>query len=98
MDQPFDLTGYDARHTLASLVNDRHTADRSEADLLAKIVHFCDLHPVVGPEDEAATWPVDVPFTGPPADCPISGPGAPTVTVEAVHELTAALGISHGSG
>src|SRR3954468_15531316 len=98
MDQPFDLTGYDARHTLASLVGADRTAAKAEADKLAHVVHFCDLHPVVNPDDEAATWPVDVPFTGPPADCPISGPGAPTVTVEAVHELTAALGISHGSG
>src|SRR6185312_5953741 len=59
MDQPFDLTSYDASHTLASLVEDRRTADRSEADLLAKVVHFCDLHPVIGPDDEAATWPTD---------------------------------------
>src|SRR3954449_3145916 len=97
MDQPFDFSDYDAKHTLASVVAARSGADQLEADLLAHVIHFCDLHPVVDPDDEPATWPVDVPFTGPPADCPISGPGTPTVTVEAVHELTAALGISHGS-
>jgi len=98
MDQPFDFTSYDAKHTLASVVAARRTADESEADLLAYVVHFCDLHPVVNPDDEAATWVTVDPIFGPKDIHPISGPGTPTVTVEAVHELTAALGISHGSG
>jgi hypothetical protein len=98
MDQPFDLTSHDARRTLASLVDVDRMAARCEADKLAYVVHFCDLHPVVDPGDEPAAWPTDQSLVGPRNDCPISGPGTPTVTVEAVHELTAALGISHGSG
>jgi hypothetical protein len=98
MDQPFDLTAYDAKHTLASLVDVDRSVAQGEADKLAHLVHFCDLHPVVDPDDEPATWPTDQSLVGPRNDCPICGPGTPTVTVEAVHELTAALGISHGSG
>src|SRR4051794_8441919 len=98
MDQPFDFSSFDAKHALASVVAARRTADESEADLLAHIVHFCSLHPVVAPGDEPATWMTVDPIFGPKDIHPISGPGTPTVTVEAVHELTAALGISHGSG
>jgi len=55
IDQPLDLTDYDAKHTLASVVAARSGADRLEAELLAFIVHFCDLHPVVDEDDEPAT-------------------------------------------
>ena len=98
MDQPFDLPSYDAKHTLASLVDVDRFVAQGEADKLAYVVHFCDLHPVVHPDDEAAAWPTDPSLVGPSHDLPISGEGTPTVTVEAVHELTAALRISHGSG
>jgi hypothetical protein len=98
MDQPFDLTAFDARRTLASLVDVDRMAARCEADKLAYVVHFCDLHPVVDPGDEPATWANVDPMLGPWDACPIAGDGTPSVTVEAVHELTAALGISHGSG
>jgi hypothetical protein len=98
MDQPFDLTSFDARCTLASLVDVDRSVAQGEADKLAHLVHFCDLHPVVDPGDEPAAWPTDQSLVGPRNECPISGEGTPTVTVEAVHELTAALGLSHGSG
>ena len=99
MAAPADLPDHDANRTLASLVADRRTADRAEADLLAKVAHFCDLHQVVDPEEEpVAVWPADVTLDGHTSGPAISGPGTPKVTVQAVHELTAALGIGHGAG
>ena len=88
--------------TLASLVADRRTADRAEADLLAKVAHWCDLHPVLDPDapdaEPVAVWPADVTLDGHTSGPAISGPGTPKVTVQAVHELTAALAIGHGAG
>jgi len=50
MAAPADLPDHDARTTLASLVAADRAAARAEADKLAFVAHFCDLHQVVDPE------------------------------------------------
>ena len=85
-----------------SLVAADRAAARAEADKLAFVAHWCDLHPVLDPDapdaDPVAVWPADVTLDGRTSGPAISGPGTPKVTVQAVHELTAALGIGHGAG
>jgi hypothetical protein len=84
---------------LQAVVDRRHSADRAEADLLALVVHWVDLHPVTD-RHPAATWTADIPLTAPgeSAAAPLAGEGTPGIAEYAVEELAAALGLSYRSG
>ena len=92
-----DVRELDASAVLGAVVERRRTADQAEADLLALVVHWVDLHPVT-PEHPAATFPTQrtgglAGVLGPgffdPA--PLAGDGTPGVAEYAVDELAAAL-------
>ena len=51
-----DVRDLDASAVLDAVVERRRTADQAEADLLALVVHWVDLHAVT-PEHPAATFP-----------------------------------------
>ena len=53
-----DVRELDARDVVEAIVEQRATADRAEARLLALAVHFVDLHPVT-PGHRAARWDPD---------------------------------------
>src|SRR3954452_1350306 len=88
-------TGHDARTILAAVVRADRVVARAEADKLAAIAHFCDLHPVIDPDHVPATLATDPSLLGDTTRLPIAGEGCPTVRDTAVHELSAALGISN---
>ncbi|NUR07172.1 MAG: hypothetical protein HOQ22_13235 [Nocardioidaceae bacterium] len=89
------LLDLDATTALESVLRASNTESRAAADKLAAIVAFCDCHPVVDERDVPAAWPVEVSLDGEPVGPPLAGEGCPQVTEGAVHELSAALGISH---
>ena len=89
------LLDLDATTALESVLRASNTESRAAADKLAAIVAFCDCHPVVDDRDIAAAWPADASLDGEPVAPPLNGEGGPEVTEGAVHELSAALGISH---
>ncbi|NUS51168.1 MAG: hypothetical protein HOQ22_09055, partial [Nocardioidaceae bacterium] len=89
------LLDLDAKTALESVVSAARSESRAAADKLAAIVAFCDCHPVVDERDIAAALPADASLDGEEVAPPLSGDGSPQVTEEAVHELSAALGISH---
>lgn len=95
----FDVRDLDARQVLAAVVDRRRCADRAEADLLALVVHFLDLHPVIGDVTPAVvTVPGDSSGWAaalPPVLLPVAGQGAPEVAEHAVAELGAALGLPY---
>ncbi len=109
-----DVRALDDRSVLTFVVAQRRNADQAEADLLAGVVHWADLHPVtehlvagrfVGDAGAgAASWPLDRPLGGilPPdpddQGCRLAGIGAPEVTETAVVDLAAALGVSYRAG
>ena len=94
-----DLGDLDPAGALSFVVGQRRAADRSEADLLAGVVHWVDLHPVTD-RHPAATWTSDIELTGPgeSAGAPLAGDGTPGIAQYAVEELAAALGLSYRSG
>jgi len=104
-----DLRDLDARAVVEAIVEQRATADRAEARLLALAVHFVDLHPVT-PGRPAASWDPDekLPVGSKPkpkrTSDPdaridrIAGEGTPSVTEYAVEELGAALGVPYRTG
>src|SRR5262245_10787939 len=89
------LLDLDAKTALESVVAASTAELRAAADRLAAIVAFCDMHPVVDDGDIAAAWPADACLDGDQVNPPLTGDGCPQVTETAVHELSAALGISH---
>ncbi|NUR06559.1 MAG: hypothetical protein HOQ45_06065 [Nocardioidaceae bacterium] len=89
------LLDLDATTALESVVREQRVAARAEANRLAAVVAFCDCHPVVDERDVAAAWPVEISLDGEPVGPPLNAEGCPEVTENAVHELSAALGISH---
>ncbi|NUR05456.1 MAG: hypothetical protein HOQ45_00435, partial [Nocardioidaceae bacterium] len=89
------LLDLDATSALESVVFAARSESRAAADKLAAIVAFCDCHPVVDERDVAAAWPADACLDGGVVAPPLAGEGCPQVTEDAVHELSAALGISH---
>ncbi len=99
-----DMRALDDRSVLSFVVAQRRHADQAEADLLAGVVHWADLHPVTDPNAGAASWPDDRPLGGilPPNPddhgCRLAGVGAPEVTEAAVVDLAAALGITYRAG
>ncbi|NUR05503.1 MAG: hypothetical protein HOQ22_06220 [Nocardioidaceae bacterium] len=95
MSDPATLLDLDATSALESVVREQRVAARAEANRLAAVVAFCDCHPVVDERDIAAAWPVEISLDGEPVGPPLNGEGCPQVTEDAVHELCAALGISH---
>ena len=99
-----DVRDLDAAAVLDAAVSARRTADQAEADLLALVVHWVDLHPVTNVHP-AATFPTQrsgglASVLGPgffdPA--PLAGGGTPGVAEYAVEELAAALNLSHAAG
>ncbi len=102
-----DVRALDDHSVLTFVVAQRRNADQAEADLLAGVVHWADLHPVTDPHAGAAgaaSWPIDRPLGGilPPdpddQGCRLAGVGAPEVTEAAVVDLAAALGVSYRAG
>ncbi len=99
-----NVRALDDRSVLTFVVAQRRSADQAEADLLAGVVHWADLHPATDPDAGAASWPDDRPLGGilpPNADdhgCRLAGVGAPEVTETAVVDLAAALGVSYRAG
>jgi len=87
----------DARGCLDVLVGERRAADRAEANLLAVVVHYVDLHPVTDQDAVPATFALD--DRGHPlfaaTQVPLAGGGTPQVTERAVEELGAALTVSY---
>jgi hypothetical protein len=83
---------------LEGLVARRRVADRAEAELLALVVRFVDLHPPVDP-DAAASMDLDRPLArsgGPgPGRVGLGGPGTPGIDSDAAVELAAVLGMSY---
>ncbi len=71
-----DVRALDDHSVLSFVVAQRRSADQAEADLLAGVVHWADLHPVTpqpgtdhrygdnsgAGDSDAATWPVDRPI------------------------------------
>ena len=99
-----DVRDLDASAVLDAVVERRRTADQAEADLLALVVHWVDLHPVTD-EHPAATFPTQrsgglASGLGPGFfdRAPLAGDGTPGVAEYAVEELAAALGLSHAAG
>ena len=99
-----EVRDLDASAVLDAVVSARRTADQAEADLLALVVHWVDLHPVT-PEHPAATFPTQrtgglagVLGPGVVDRAPLAGVGTPGVAEYAVEELSAALGLSHLAG
>ncbi|NUS51663.1 MAG: hypothetical protein HOQ22_11575, partial [Nocardioidaceae bacterium] len=95
MSDPATLLDLDAKSALESVVREQRVAARAEANRLAAVVALCDCHPVVDDRDVAAAWPADACLDGDVVAPPLAGEGCPQVTEDAVHELSAALGISH---
>lgn len=95
-----DVRAPDARQVLAAVVDRRRCADRAEAELLALVVHFLDLHPVIGDVTPATATLANGGSRGwsatlPPVLVPVAGEGTPEVAEHAVAELGAALGLSY---
>ena len=92
-----------ARAVLDTIGERRAVADAAEADVLALVVDFVGLHPVLGPDGTALEpWEVAslgphprVLLVGPPQVCPLAGVGTPQVTEDTVAALGAALGVSY---
>jgi hypothetical protein len=82
----------DASEVLSVVVARRRAADRAEADLLAAVVHFVDLHPVT--DDLPTTGLLPPGAVGPPG-VPVAGEGTPEIAEHAVEELGAALGVPY---
>jgi hypothetical protein len=100
VDLPEGLRGLDADAVVDLILERRRAADLAEAELLAGVVHYVDLHPVVGVFDEPAAHVL--PASGPvgvlpPMVMPVSAPGVPEVTEDAAAALAAALGVTYGS-
>ena len=90
-----DVRALDATAVLDAVVAERRrTADQAEADLLALVVHWVDLHPVTD-EHPAATFPTQrtgglASVWGPAffGQAPLAGDGTPGVAAYAVAELS----------
>src|SRR5262245_32576331 len=89
------LLALDAKSALEWVVAASTAESRAAADKLAAMLASCDMRPVVGAHDIPAAWPADPCLDGDEVSPPLSGDGCPQVTEDAVHELSAALGISH---
>ncbi|HET9828553.1 MAG TPA: hypothetical protein VFQ11_08595, partial [Nocardioidaceae bacterium] len=95
-----DSRGLDSRGVLEGLVARRRVADRAEAELLALVVRFVDLHPPVDP-DAAASMDLDRPLARSggrdpgPGRVGLGGPGTPGIDSDAAVELAAVLGVSY---
>src|SRR5262245_37415645 len=89
------LLDLDAKTALEWVVAASTAESRAAANRLASIVAFCDMHPVVDDHDIPAAWPADACLDGDEVAPALAGDGCPQVTEEAVHELSAALSISH---
>ncbi|MEP7089551.1 MAG: hypothetical protein ABI776_05520 [Nocardioidaceae bacterium] len=88
------------------MVAERAAADRSEARLLAAVVHFVDLHPVAGDtraamvsmssasDSGAGSGPGSAVTWARPGSAPVARAGTPEVAEDAVEELAAALNLS----
>ena len=91
----------EAGQVLDYVVARRRVADRAEADLLAAVVVWVDLHPVTD-RDGAASWATSAALvTHHPdntVDEGVAGVGTPGVGEFAVEELAATLGVSYRSG
>src|SRR4051794_787071 len=75
----WDLRDLDDRGVLDEVASARRQADRQEARLLAAVVAYVDLHPVVDPDD-AVGWPAGgTPVGQRPERVPLAGPGTPLV-------------------
>lgn len=86
-----DLRDLDDRGVLDAVAAARRNADREEAALLAAVVAYVDLHPVVDP-DEAAGYPSGTTPPGTrPERVPLAGPGTPLIAAYAVEALAATL-------
>src|SRR4051794_886602 len=76
---------------LDEVASARRQADRQDARLLAAVVAYVDLHPVVDPDD-AAGWPAGgTPPGSKPERAPLAGPGTPLVAEYTVEALGAVL-------
>src|SRR3954452_22510341 len=60
---PVDLRDLDASGVLDRVASARRNADREEAALLAAVVAYVDLHPVIDPDSDApVAWPTSSPL------------------------------------
>ena len=96
------LRDLDAAGTLAVVAGARRVADRAEAELLAAVVHWVDLHPVTETDPEAswrlkARCVVHHPDGTVTSEPPLAGAGTPSVAEFAVEELATALDLSYGA-
>ena len=96
------LRDLDAAGTLAVVAGARRVADRAEAELLAAVVHWVDLHPVTETAPEAswrlkARCVVHHPDGTVTSEPPLAGAGTPSVAEFAVEELATALDLSYGA-
>jgi len=87
-----DLDELAASAALAFAVDQRATADRAEARLLAVAAHWADLHPVLEGDRDGFGVP------GMEQLVPLAGEGTPEVAEFAPAGLAAALGISTYAG
>ena len=97
-----DVRDLDATGVLDAVVARRRTADRAEADLVALVVHWVDVHPVLD-DTTTASWRSDTPCLGVDAhgqvaEPPVAGAGTPPVAEGAVEELAAALNLPYAAG
>src|SRR3954469_16528732 len=89
-----DLRDLDASGVLDRVASARRNADREEAALLAAVVAYVDLHPVIDPDSDApVAWPTSSPLVdrGVTVQTPLAGAGTPDVAPYAVETLGAAL-------
>src|SRR4051812_18041161 len=86
-----ELRDLDDPGVLDEVASARRQADRQEARVLAAVVAYVDLHPVVDPDDAAGGPAGGTPpgQRAPPA--PLAGPGPPVVAEYAVEALGAVL-------
>src|SRR3954449_9374072 len=97
---PVDLRDLDASGVLHRVASARRNADREEAALLAAVVAYVDLHPVIDPDSDApVAWPTSSPMVdrGVAVQTPLAGAGTPDVAPYAVEALGAALHLPYRS-
>jgi hypothetical protein len=93
-----DLSDLSAADVVDALADQCRGVDRAEADKLALVVHYVDLHPVT-PVHPAACWDLNDGLgereLRPRAEVPLAGVGTPGVTDYALEALGPALGMGY---
>jgi hypothetical protein len=93
-----EVRDLDPEQALSLIAASRRNADREEANLLAAVVTWVDLHPVTDQHPAATPRSKTRLYDAGSVEPPLGGVGTPGIAEFAVEELAAALGVGYPTG